>query len=436
MINIELNSSDVMMMMQNTFDTLGNRVQQTVQTTDVLYQHFLNFVQTESASQVLERFRLLLMEPEDYPDFKVQEVIKTMTYSTTSQEDFLSFFNRCCQLCIYHWVANAETKLAIFELLKLFKNSSFPHNHQQTFYNRLQQQIDAFAETSQYLKFQRLTRIINPGYASNAPKPQYLGDLLGRYPFLYKYCLLCNNSSQKYSYLLAGIKIQQQQSFKKQLNYAISLQKAKLEVARIRQLTAQKKPTLDSVKNPTLLSYQAFDNAVKHFNNFSQDKIDQTQLIHSLNDKNSGVKTFKVWLIYYLVKDIEPSSARDQIEQYLSWKIKCILPEYDNQPVNNSLILRTCNQLVEKWLVEPEKLPNYLNSINSKTASGATKMTVLLLKLMLLSSPVKHSLRERIAHLFEKYESTPIEQCVWLLQLLENCLLAFTISSERTGLID
>lgn len=114
-----------MVMIQDAFDTLGNRVQQTVQAADVLYQHFLNFVQTESASQVLDRFRLLLMEPEDYPDFKVQQVIKTMTYSTTSQEDFLSFFHRCCQLCIYHWVVKPDTKLAIFELLNLFKKSSF-----------------------------------------------------------------------------------------------------------------------------------------------------------------------------------------------------------------------------------------------------------------------------------------------------------------------
>ncbi|MDJ0510636.1 MAG: hypothetical protein QNJ64_15480 [Crocosphaera sp.] len=425
-----------MVMMQNAFDTLGNRVQQTVKAVDILYQHFLNFVETESASQVLERFRLLLMEPEDYPDFTVQEVIKTMTYSTTSQEDFLTFFNRCCQLCIYHWVANPETRLAIFDLLNLFENSSFPHNHQQTFYRRLQQQIDGFSETSQYLKFQRLTRIINPGYASKAPKPQYLGDLLGRYPFLYKYCLLCNNSSQNYSYLLAGIKIQQQQSFKKQLNYAISLQKAKLEVARIRQLTSQPNPTVDSVKNPTLLSNQAFDNAVKCFNNFDQDKIDKTQLIQSLNAQNSGFKQFKIWLIYYLGQEIETSSAKYQLHQYLAWKITGIFPECDEQPVDDDLILKTCNQLVDQWLVEPDKFPNHLNLINPKTASGARQMTVLLLKLMLLTSSVKYSLREKIAHLFEQYESTPIEKCVWLLQLLENCLLAFTISSERTGFID
>lgn len=382
-----------MVMMQDAFDTLGNRVQQTVQAADILYQHFLNFVQTESAAQVLDRFRLLLMEPEDYPDFKVQQVIKTMTYSTTSQEDFLSFFNRCCQLCIYHWVANAETKLAIFELLNLFKKSSFSLNHEQTFYKRLQQQIDAFAETPQYLKFQRLSRIINPGYGSNAPKPQYLGDLLGRYPFLYKYCLLSNNSSQDYSHLLAGIKIQQQQSFKKQLTYAISLQKARLEVARIRQLTAQVNQPINSVKNPTLLTNQAFDNALKLFNNFSQEQIDTNQLIQSLNEVEClGFRKFKIWLIYYLVKDVEHSPLREQLQQYVTWKITMLFPEYDNYAVDDLLILQTCNQLVEQWLVEPNKLPSYFNVINPKTASGATQMTGLLLKLMLLNSQVKYSL--------------------------------------------
>ena len=73
--------------------------------------------------------------------------------------------------------------------------------------------------------------------------------------------------------------------------------------------------------------------------------------------------------------------------------------------------------------------------MNLQRYLGATQLTALLLKLTCLNSKLKDSLRQRLAHLFDYYESTSIAESLWLIQVLENCLLAFAIAQEDGSII-
>ena len=66
---------------------------------------------------------------------------------------------------------------------------------------------------------------------------------MGRYPFLYKDCLLNNYSVQQYIDFIGAFKRSQQKSFNKKLHKTIVLQKQKIEVARLRAL-ANKVPQI------------------------------------------------------------------------------------------------------------------------------------------------------------------------------------------------
>ncbi len=81
-----------MVMSQGAFDTLGSISEATITMDDSLYQYFLELIETKSSSEVLDRVRLLLVDTENYPDLKVQEMVKNLVYSSTAKANCLSFF--------------------------------------------------------------------------------------------------------------------------------------------------------------------------------------------------------------------------------------------------------------------------------------------------------------------------------------------------------
>ncbi len=424
-----------MVMTQGAFDTLGSVNEETVKNSESLYQYFLEVIKTESSSQVLEKLKLLLVEPDNYPDTEVQQIVKNLVYSPTATANCLLFFNHLCQLCIACWIFNPETKPFIFQLFSLFNNLEISSTKQENFIIKWQEEAKAFTETPEYLKLQRLIRIINPRVVTDADKPQVLGDLLGRYPFLYKHCLLNQESIQEYINCLAGFKRHQQTSFQQKLNRTIILQKQKIEVARIRRLTTKIPQIIEIIPNPTLLNYQVFKTATETFTQLTKSQINNKQVSHFLNKIQSlSFKDFKILLIQYLIEDIQ-EEYQQQLEKYLQEHISPILTNYDQQPLNQFLFLQSCNQLLNKLILNPEQPSNHLSFINLKRYLGATQLTALILKLIFLNYQLKDALRQRLAHLFDYYESTPIEECFWLIQVLENCLVAFAVAQETSPII-
>ena len=128
-----------MVMSQGGFDTLGSISEATIMMDDSLYQYFLKLIQTKPSSEVLSKIRLLLVEIANYPDKKVQEMVKNLVYAPTAKSNCSSFFNRLCQVCIAHWIINEETSPAIFELLDLFKQTNIYQIEQHKIITRWQE---------------------------------------------------------------------------------------------------------------------------------------------------------------------------------------------------------------------------------------------------------------------------------------------------------
>ncbi|MEL4897112.1 hypothetical protein [Crocosphaera sp. Alani8] len=255
---------------QKAFDTFGYVSEATIMMDDSLYKYFVELIETRPSRQVLEKIRLLLVETKNYPDAEVLGMVKHLVYSPTAKVNCLSFFNRLCQICIAHWIVREETKSVVFDLLDLFKKLNIYQIQQQDFIARWQEESQNFSQTTEYLKLVRLIRITNPGQSSAAVKPKFLGDLLGRYPFLYKDCLLNSHSVQKYIDFSASFRRHQQRSLNKKLIKSIVLQKQKIEVARLRTLTTKVPQPIETVPNPTLLNNRVFNVAVETFSDDSR----------------------------------------------------------------------------------------------------------------------------------------------------------------------
>lgn len=416
-------------MTQETCQRLDSQSEQTKQAMNLLYEHFLTCVQTESASQVLGRFRVLLTETENYPDSKIQEILTNLTHSQQTQLDYHAFLNRCCQCFISHWLMESNNQSTVLELLALFPNLPSPDKRTHRLAKSWQQWGKTFAKTPQYLKFQRLVRVIDPRLLSNAPKPQQLGDLLGRYPFLYKHCLLDENNIKDYRRCLSHLKTHRQFMFGKALGRSVTLLNQKLQVAHLRQTIPE--TTFQSIKNPTLLNSREFMIAVEQLTELTQGKRSQQCLVNlnqMINEIPSlNFKEFKGWLVHYLFENDHELSEKQKLNQLLIDKTLQIFPHCDSQPVNEFLILRTCTQLLTELTVDSTQGFNHLTLISLRTGLGATKIASLLWKLVLICPKLKSRLSYRLAQLFEYYESTPLEQSLWLIKVLENFAIVFSL---------
>ena len=356
-----------------------------------LYQYFLKLIETKSSSEVLDKVGLLLADTENYPDSAVQEMVRNLVCSPRTKANCLSFFNQLCQVCIAYWIIEEETQNSSFCLLNLFNNLEYTEHKQKNFITRWQEESKAFSDSSEYLKLQRLSHIINPRLSSGAEKPQILGDLLGRYPFLYKGCLANNDSVPEYINFLAGFKRHQQNSFQQKLKRTIILQKQKLEVARIHSITTKMPQPIQVVANPTLLNHQGFKTAVETFIQLTPSEMKNKTSFRSFYQiQSSPFKTMKIWLINYLTDGLKEES-KQQLKPYLQANVPNILTDCDQQPLNGFLILRTCNQLLNQLILNPTQPSNHLSFMNLQRYLGATQLTALLLKLTFLNSKLKDS---------------------------------------------
>ncbi|MEL4893921.1 hypothetical protein [Crocosphaera sp. Alani8] len=140
-------------------------------------------------------------------------------------------------------------------------------------------------------------------------------------------------------------------------------------------------------------------------------------------------------MINYFSQDIEDEKKRIHLEKYLIHTIDITLTNFHQKSINEFVILRVGNQLLNELVFNPSQPSNHLGLINLKSCLGSTQVVALFLKITFLSPKLKYSLRQRLAHLFNYYESTSIKESRWLIQLLENCLLGFAIAQEKAIVI-
>jgi hypothetical protein len=62
----------------------------------VIYEHFLYVVKTETPAKVLERFRSLFIEGINYSDSRIWNTIETLASEKIAEQNFPLIINRCC----------------------------------------------------------------------------------------------------------------------------------------------------------------------------------------------------------------------------------------------------------------------------------------------------------------------------------------------------
>ncbi|MFB2916927.1 AAA-like domain-containing protein [Aerosakkonema funiforme] len=392
-----------------------------------LYDHFLYLVQKEPPTKLIDRFRKLFIDGMGYPDPEIEAALYRIIAFLGNEQEFINLLNRCCHILINRWQLHSHKQSAIADLVALFKNSSSRFIYlasRSHLVKRLQELLLHFTASEEYHTLQRLAQVVEPNLLVNVEEVNnYLGQLIGRYPYLYTHYLLPENNSYEHRQTIREIQRQKQREYELNLAqympYLIGRMQINYSASSIQE-------TDISLANPTLLSDGELYSAINEFVGKVEESYtyrDLAKVFLTRVARAKSYRAFKAELYEYLIASIETKYGKHQFNDRLYNQLKNTFPENDNQKLDEFLLMRTCSQLFN-FLVESPQHSNYYLFIDMISNMGTLRTIGLLLKIVLLSSKVKPHLEKRFSLLFNYYESKTVNEILWLVKSLENLNVA------------
>ncbi|GBF82588.1 hypothetical protein [Aphanothece sacrum] len=407
--------------------------QQSSSEEQVLYDYLLEQVKTDSPSQLIEDFRYLFVEGRGFRDVQVYAALEKIVKRKNIEYQFNYFFNRCCHILINSWQMQPQLQSAIPELIAIFENLAPARSGFNNTANQIRYLVKNFVQSDQYVKLQRLARVIN----SKQNTCNSVGNLIDRYPYLYNHCLLSEDSSQEHQQTVRHIKAQTEKRFEVNLSRYVTYKVRLAQVARSPQMSEEEGRIIRPVKNPTLLNDKELNRALKHFvgnvdGGSSYKSLSQNFLTQSVHTQS--FQGFKDDLYEYLLSSMDSQYAKGQFNKKIYQILQNTLPECNHQKPSEFLMLRTSSQLLNFLVVESSNKPDHYVFVDMISNMGVTQTMGVLLKVILICNKVKPYLEKRFSILFNHYESFAREGVPWLVKSLENLQLAFSVHFGKVDL--
>ena len=419
---------------------IKKRARSTKQEQQQIYDHLLDCVKTEEPTEVIRRFRYLFIKGTGYEDPRVRAALEKIVTANNADSEFIFFLNRCCHIIVNRWQLDPLFKLEIPELVAELEQALPPGTACGHSARKLRQLTKDFQKTEQYLKLQRLARLINLSPEGRAKANRIesvsnsVGDLIQRYPYLHQHCLLCEDSSAEFEATVKNIQNEIQDNYELSLSEYITNRVRLVQTVRkykAANKTKIPKRLIKPIKNPTLLSDRELDKALRHYmgkveGNHSYQDLSRSFLSHST--QIGSYKAFKDDLYQYIISGIDPQYGKSRFNDKLALHLQNTLPDFNNRQPDEFLIMRTYCQLFKFLVVDSKTNPNHSMYIDLVTYMGQTRAIGLLLKLVLLCRKVKPYLENRFSILFSHYETVTKDGAIWLVKSLENLQVAFSVN--------
>ncbi|MEC4985429.1 MAG: hypothetical protein SAJ37_08310 [Oscillatoria sp. PMC 1068.18] len=391
-----------------------------------LYDHLLYCVQTESPKELLDRIRNLFIQGTDYTDSQIRSALLDIVNSKQAEQQFKYILNRCCHILVNRWQMQPHLQTAIPELVDLFTELPPPGFTSARGTRRIRSLVKDFTDSEQYLTLRRLAQVVNDKVGTNDNSNyQCVGSLINRYPYLYEYCLLSEDSSYEHQETVRQVQARIQHRFELDISQYVTYQVRRASYSKRRQTSE-----ISSVKNPTLLSDRELGASLKQFVGKVENGKTHRDLAENFLTQSHQIPSFRVFkdeLYDYLTSSINTKYGQRKFNDRLYNQLKNTLPQSDSQKPDEFLLLRTSSQLLNFLVVESPQRPNHYVFVDLITNIGVTATIVLLLKILLICRKVKPFLEKRFSILFNHYESSTQDGVPWLVKSLENLHLAFSI---------
>ena len=376
------------------------------QAQELICQFFLQELKQHSPESILQTFKHLFIEPTEVVKSTLSEAV-VLIIASGSEETFIYTLKRSIYILVNNWSSA----------------------RQQQYVQQLVQLISTFLGTEKTLSvtLKRLT-MWRRNFV-NSPDYQELKLFAAKYENRHK-----EHWSQRYnSYLLVSQAVdvrkplEQQEAartYSKQLKERFKFELA-MYTARSSSGTCQEStsPNPSSLGNDVLRLIQAILKKRGHFSYVSLARIflHQTQGIR--------YKDFKQKIIDYLLYSNDNQGLAETIKTQLASQLNTLYQNNDDQPWDNSIMLRTCKRVIEYLTTSDRRTPSRLFILLVSQGKALT-LAILLLKIVLLCPSTHTHLECCLAQLVGHYKNHSESDCQWLIHFLEVIQLTLSVYVE------
>jgi hypothetical protein len=399
----------------------------------IIYEHFLQVVQTETPDELLARFQSLFIEGASYPDSRIFSTIETLAFEKTAEQNFPLVINRCCYILVNHWQLQPSGNIAIDRLVRMLANLPEIQGKYSKIVRRVRQLLQLYRNGHDYQILGRLNIVLNGQTVDRDQIDQEpLGKLITRYPYLYEYALVSEERTVENVVIIKRIQknLRQQQEANLSQYFTYQVRKSRIKA----QVGRDAAKNLIRIANPTLLPSKELGIALIQFTGKVENGKSYQDLAHgfvSQLQRKPTVKTFKRDLYNYLIAGIDSSYGKRGFNDRLHKTIDNILLDRDSQQLDEISQLRICNHVLNYLVVESTTKAQHFVFMDLINNLGAVATTGLLLKIVLICHKTKPLLENRLSILFNHYESSHCREIPWLVKSLEHWNIAEAIHFEK-----
>jgi hypothetical protein len=373
---------------------------------EAIYEFLLEIVRSWTPDDVLKEFKDLFIHHSDTANSNTLPCLYEIVFANQEQE-FRHTLKRSCYILINNWDITRNYE-SIQKLIQLFSDPiSYKHTISPTL-KRLREWLRNFVASSD---FQEL-KLFATRYDERS----------------------CHWSHRYTSYLLVPQYINlenplEQRQAARNLSRKLK-EKFKFELAMYTALSQKAAAKERSLANPTGLGDEVLrliKRVVAKQGFFSYPNIAHIFLNQT---KHLSYEMFKQSLLEYLIFSVERDEFAMTLRNQLSEKLNTLYTNHNERTINNGLILRTANRIVEYLTTENQQEPSPLFVLLLSQGNTLT-LVVVLLKVILICGHTRTHLEARIAALIRYYAKYSEEECQWVVNFFEIFRIITAIYTEN-----
>lgn len=377
-----------------------------------LYSFLVEIVQKWPPEEVLQEFKHLFIDCLDSVNFGKATGIYGIDFLPT-EEDFNHTVKRCLYIIVNNWEAQRKYK-NIQLLIKLFDNYQPALNITHPHTIIVQGWLKNFVESKDYKEL----KILASKYKKQAQRKEAKSNWANRYT---TYLLVAQSFDAKRPREQQEVARKLSKQMKDKFKFELAMYIARSQSA-ASHATRYRNPSILGDNVLRIIKMIVLKKGVFSYENLAHIFIRQT--------KNQNFKLFKESIQKYLFFTVENQELVINVTQHLSEKLSSWKPESHEEIINNNLMLRTCNRIIDCLTIETGKEPSSLFILLLAGGNPLT-LVVILLKIILISRNSRSHLEIRIAHLINYYENYPEQECNWFINFLEFFNITFAIYAEN-----
>lgn len=378
------------------------------QAQEMIYQFLLELVRQQPSAKVLLEFKHLFIDY-DYcgSNAEVSRAISELIF-TNNEKDFRHTLKRSCYILVNNW-DTSRNHGSIKELVDLFADINISKKSLSSNINRLRTWLSNFVNSQDYYELKLF--LAKYGYGEK----EHWSSRYTSYLLVPQYTNFNNPVEQREAARTLS------QKLKDQFKFDLAMYTARSQ-SPIQKHKIPKNPTGLGDEVLRLVKMIVAKRGSFSYENLAHIFIEQT--------KEINYKHFKLCLQKYLIFSVAQKDFVEVLNKKLSSKLELLYDRYHDDQVDEALLLRTCNRVIEYLTTEDSNAPSGLFILLLSQGNPLT-LVIVLLKIILICPNARTHLENCIANLIKYYVDYPEDECQWVVNFFEVFNITFAIHADN-----